>query len=289
MTPAKAFTLPGRVAGVVVSRLRERLAPVPKLRTVAGVSLTLHDGIDLGASDYDSAWAFSLMQSATTFFDVGANRGETALLALIAGVEHLVVIDADADALASCTRNIAANFPGRLVRFVRCFVGDSDEGTRAFYAVRGGAANSMYAQHAVTAARIGQRLQVANRRLDTLCEQSGLVPDLVKIDIEGAERLALRGASKLAARGKTRFLVEMHSNPELTMQDNAAAVLTWAGDSSYEVFYLKHHQRLTSPEPIAGRGRCHLLLQPQGWDYPAQLHGIAQGAPLPKGRPHAAA
>lgn len=47
-------------------------------------------------------------------------------------------------------------------------------------------------------------------RLDTAFGRAGLVPDLVKLDIEGYEIDALRGAAGLIAGGRTRFLVEFH-------------------------------------------------------------------------------
>ena len=37
------------------------------------------------------------------------------------------------------------------------------------------------------------------------------MPDLVKIDIEGAEMLALRGAKKMLSSGMPTLLIEVHS------------------------------------------------------------------------------
>lgn len=47
-------------------------------------------------------------------------------------------------------------------------------------------------------------------RLDTLFAEREEVPDIVKIDVEGAELQVLSGATKLLKNGHTRFLVEYH-------------------------------------------------------------------------------
>ena len=53
------------------------------------------------------------------------------------------------------------------------------------------------------------RHQVATVRLDTFIAQSGLQPDFVKIDIEGAESLALQGSQKLLANSAPVLMVEV--------------------------------------------------------------------------------
>lgn len=54
----------------------------------------------------------------------------------------------------------------------------------------------------------------------------------------------------------------------------------WCAEVGYGAWYLKEHVRLTQPEPIAHRGRCHLLVQPSDWEYPEWLRSIPQGAPV---------
>lgn len=51
---------------------------------------------------------------------------------------------------------------------------------------------------------------VLSVRLDTVFAREGVIPDLVKIDIEGYEFEALKGAGNLIAGGRTRFLIEFH-------------------------------------------------------------------------------
>jgi len=48
-------------------------------------------------------------------------------------------------------------------------------------------------------------------RLDTLIQKEGLMlPDVMKIDIEGAEAMALRGARKLLCERKPHLVIELH-------------------------------------------------------------------------------
>jgi FkbM family methyltransferase len=56
--------------------------------------------------------------------------------------------------------------------------------------------------------------------IDTLCADFGLTPGLIKIDVEGAEYGVLQGSKACAKKGQTHYLVEMHSNPQMTMVAN---------------------------------------------------------------------
>ena len=138
----------------------------------------------------------------------------------------------------------------------------------------------MYAGHARSAAALDAWYQVETTTLDALVHRYSWVPDLVKIDVEGAEAQVLAGASNLAADKRTRFLVEMHSPPELPMEGNAQKVLDWCREQGYTPWYCARASRLTHAGQIAHRGKCHLLLQPETWPYPAFLQTIQQGAEI---------
>ena len=89
----------------------------------------------------------------------------------------------------------------------------------------------------------------------------------MKIDVEGAEALVLEGAKNLAKTTDIKILVEMHSNVDLKMEDNASKILKWCKEVGYEAWYLKTNKKMVSPEIIKHRGRCHLLLIPAKYDY----------------------
>jgi FkbM family methyltransferase len=51
---------------------------------------------------------------------------------------------------------------------------------------------------------------VSTVRLDTYCEKNGVVPDVIKIDVEGAEGMVLRGAATILQRCRPVLVVSMH-------------------------------------------------------------------------------
>ncbi len=273
-------------AGSVLRKIERRARfhlglPKPKEEVrLLGHELTLYEGTVSKEADKDDAWLLALARDSRCMMDVGANIGQSAVLALVAGVERLVCVEAAAPALMMCVENVLTNFPSATFTPVMCFASNADGGTTPLYTYRHGAANSMFASHANTAAKHGTRLDVPNRTLSAVARDTGIQPDLVKIDIEGAESLALEGARELARDHQPRFMVEMHSCAELPMRDNAGQVLDWCASEGYTAHYMAEHTPLKSPETIGHRGRCHLLLCPADQPYPSYLPAIPQGAPL---------
>ncbi len=251
-------------------------------RQLLGHQLVVRDGSFPVQVDYDDAWFYACAQHAEVVFDVGANVGHSALMALLCpSVKQVVLVDANWEALTVAAENLVRNQLSTRARFVTAFAAETSNQTVDFWTVGAGAAGSMYASHATTAARAGNVRQVSTVSLDGLATGFGVVPDLVKIDVEGAESKVLLGSPEIAAARKTRFIVEMHSMAELTMAHNASLVLDWVKSVGFQAWYLASATRVDSPEPIQHRGRCHLLLQPSDWPYPEWLATIPQSAALP--------
>ena len=55
-----------------------------------------------------------------------------------------------------------------------------------------------------------RKISMQTIRLDTFCSESNLRPDLVKIDVEGAELLVLRGAAKLLGESRPTIILAVH-------------------------------------------------------------------------------
>jgi FkbM family methyltransferase len=247
-----------------------------------GRALTLQRGSLRQPPDYDDAWFVACARHANSLFDIGANVGSDAVLALATGqIKRVALVEANPDALVVAADNLIRNGLSAAAHFVPAFASDVEGGTAILWTTGTGAAGSMYAAHAVTAAARGQRIDVATTTVDALCGLLAFQPDFVKIDVEGAESKVLAGSVRLAATGTARFLVELHSNAELSMQANAQRILDWCGAVGYSAWYLKEHVALSDAGQVAQRGRCHVLLQPSGWPYPDWLRGIAQSAALP--------
>ncbi|MBR9758658.1 MAG: FkbM family methyltransferase, partial [Algicola sp.] len=151
-----------------------------------------------------------------------------------------------------------------------------------FYTIGAGAAGSMHADHAKSAAAINSHSMVTTVTLDDLYAYYNLSPDLVKIDVEGAETQVMKGAEKLAKESQCAFFIEMHHVKNVPMIEGAKQMLLWCEKHNYVAWYLKTGKPLEVPETIAHRGKCHLLLLPKGTEYPEYLKEIKPHHPLPE-------
>ncbi len=231
--------------------------------------------------DYDDGWLLALAYHSSSVFDVGCNIGQAGFLLLYPGrINKIVMIDPNPKALAISAENMILNHFSHKVQFVCAFAAENTGEQISFFTTGIGAAGSMYKTHAKTAAKLGRSFLVPTISLDWLSDWYQWVPDLVKIDTEGAEYRVLLGSTALAKKQETKFLVEMHSNKELSMSDNARNILDWCAGNKYTAWYLKEKKVLDSPAVIEKRGRCHLLLLPGGEDFPAYLKSIEQSADL---------
>lgn len=249
---------------------------------LSGLRIKLLKGTMRTKSDKDDAWFFALAENSEHLFDIGCNVGYMSLIAAIQKKNKSIVLaDPNPEALAKAAQNMVVNNFGLKTKFVAAFIGDSDGDKVKFYTVGSGAAGSMYASHAETASAVNSYYEVQKMTLDTLVKEVGQLPDLIKIDVEGAEYLVLQGATQTAALQKSTFFIEMHALKELSMKENATWVLNWCKENDYNAYYLKTALELTDPEIIASRGKCHLLLLPKNERYPEYLKNIKEGSPLP--------
>lgn len=230
-------------------------------------------------ADYDEAWNLALAARAKVFFDIGCNKGVYALAAALVNPDVVAVCaDASPRILARAAYHFIINGVIDRIRLVCGFVSDGSEEEVNFFLQGHGAVGSRHDDHLAEAGV--KPVKVSTTTVDRMSEQFKLVPDLVKIDVEGAELEVLRGASKTADTGECRFVVEMHTIKTKPMLENARDVLAWCKEHGLDAWYLKEHRRLDDPQDIAARGRCHLLLQPAGTAYPDGLDSLPQGASL---------
>ncbi len=250
---------------------------------LCGVSLNTYKGTIRRKTDQDDAWFFLLAKHHDCIFDIGANVGYTALLAMIQDPNReYLLVDPNPLALQKAQGNLLRNNMGFKARYYSAFVSDKSKKQIKFYTLGSGAAGSMHASHAVSAAAIGASKKVSTVTLNYLYEYYNIRPDLVKIDVEGAETLVMEGARVLAEKTKCTFFIEMHNLKDLGMEKAAEMMLAWSDDMGYRVWYLKTGKELESGKTIAERGKCHLLLLPKEEPYLSYLKGVKQNAPLPK-------
>lgn len=244
-----------------------------------GHPLTVVKGT-ITAEDYDDAWFYLLARNSSVLFDIGANIGSTALLAAVAGIKKMVLVDPNPEALACAAKNMIINSMSAGCHFVNAFASSRSGEMMKFYTIGYGAAGSMYASHAQTASTLNSYSMVKTITLDELSDSLGLVPDFIKIDVEGAEALVLQGARNLAANSNIRFLIELHATREQSMKMNTELIIQWCKETGYQAWYLKEEEILSEPSKVAHRGKCHILIQPYCFHYPDFLRGVKEGTRL---------
>lgn len=138
-------------------------------------------------------------------WDVGANCGTFSSFCLSKGVKHtILLVEPDIFLMSILLQNAMAFH----INPICAAISDSIDIVELNVAGRGRASNSI-------STAVGRSEQgsvrfshaVPTLTLDFLVKKYGL-PDFVKIDIEGAELLAMNGATELINSRKTRFLIE---------------------------------------------------------------------------------
>ena len=191
-----------------------------------------------------------------------------------------MLIEANPDTLVVACEHLIKNNLSSKANFIAAFVSDTDDTEVKLWTVGLGSASSCYPEHAKSASSIGSYICVPTITLDTVCSLYGIIPDLIKIDVEGAEYEVLRGSARLASHQSSRFFVEVHANPSLPLLKNTVNILRWCDEVEYRAWYLKEAVHLADASQIKPGGGCHLLLQPASWKYPEWLKGIAESSNL---------
>jgi FkbM family methyltransferase len=160
----------------------------------------------------------ALARPGDVVYDVGANIGLYTRLLSTLGVGEVVAFEPVAANRALYRRNVAL---GRIAESVRCLaiaLSDRDEEAEfqlddmqstsgTLDRVTGGAPSE--GRRNLGLAPRTER--VACRRLDSLVSGGEIPPpDLMKLDVEGAEALVLRGGLEVLRRHRPRLLVELH-------------------------------------------------------------------------------
>lgn len=245
-----------------------------------GRKILVTKGAFFREGEKDDAWLYLLGQHHRRIADVGCNVGQSSLLMTIGMENEIICIDPNPRALAICAENLIYNGLSERATFVNSFVSDKDGAEIEFYTVGSGAAGSMYASFARSAARLNQSTLVKTATLERICNSCSFNPDFIKIDVEGAEALVLQGMSGGVLMHKPDIFVEVHSGKELDIVSNTNRILRWCELNGYRAFYVKEHLPLTDVKRIERRGRYHLLLMPSEKEYPSYLKSVDENSTL---------
>jgi FkbM family methyltransferase len=191
-------------------------------------------------------WIHELLRPGNTFFDAGAHYGWMSLAAChrVGAKGKVVAFEASPPLLECLQYNKHANRFQQL-EIVAKAVSESEGQWVPFYVADQGDSflNSLVDHPMEPVAGAPQQkatIKVQTVTLDEFSTTRKLQPDLVKIDVEGAELLVLRGCRRILAECRPRFIVAVHP--------------TWlpAGQNATELFELfrGHGYRVTASETV---------------------------------------
>jgi FkbM family methyltransferase len=160
----------------------------------------------LAFADATSPFLWSKIKPGMTVFDVGANKGQMALLfAALVGPKGLVVsLEPAPQEFERFVRNLALN-PGVPIRAIH-----------AAAAAARGSARFAYSPDRATEGRLDEAaggVDVRTIPLDDLL-MDGAVPDVMKIDVEGGAFGVLDGAARILDEHAPSVYIELHSPGE---------------------------------------------------------------------------
>jgi methyltransferase, FkbM family len=207
-----------------------------------------------GYSEPETArFILSFLRPGMVFFDVGAHIGEYALLASrrVGPCGEVHAFEPQPSTLALLENNVEVNGL-RNVRLNGCAVSDRDE--EVDFGVRAEPSLSSIVREGkpLDGQELLCSLKVPSRTLDEYCGECGRWPDLIKIDVEGAELLVLQGAEGLLAEppGRAPCLVfEYDEDNYSRFGYEFRDILSVLGRAGYRMFRLDPQGR---PQLIDG-------------------------------------
>jgi FkbM family methyltransferase len=167
----------------------------------------------LGVYETETAnWLKFHMKEDTVFFDLGANAGYFTLLGgRQVGSGSVIAFEPVPSNVSVIEANIRAN---NLTNCVVEGVAISDFGGEAQFSLERNNANSHLSELQVSHMRssCAEKIDVKTMTLDAFVSQAHVKPDLIKIDVEGAEMKVLRGAEGILREYKPTCLISTHSS-----------------------------------------------------------------------------
>ncbi|MBP7148922.1 MAG: FkbM family methyltransferase [Acidobacteria bacterium] len=175
-----------------------------------------------GYYERDEAALFdSLLRPGSTVLDIGANIGYYAVAAgRKVGDGRVIAFEPVPATYERLCRNLELNRCARVTPVL--FAAADSAGERTIYLVDGDPGSSSFGPRAA-----GQSvLRVGTRRVDDVLAELGIGHvDLVKMDVEGAERVALEGMRGVLGRSRPAILMEINPPQLRAAGDSPSALL----------------------------------------------------------------
>ena len=218
----------------------------------------------------ETALVRQLLSPGDTFVDVGAHWGYFSLLAAerLGPTGRVVAIEADPRVFGVLERTCALNQLDRLTAVHAAVADGPGELTLAGFDER---QDNWGLSRLVLDSEAGQggedaatSYRVRAAALDDLLDEQGVgVVDLVKMDIEGAEALALRGMRRGRESGRyRRLLIELHPEALPAFGTTAADLVALILASGYRGYTVDHSLAAGRRAAYAANLKAEALLRP---------------------------
>jgi FkbM family methyltransferase len=190
----------------------------------------------------ETALLRALLRPGMTCVDVGANWGYFTLLAAdLTGVQGCVIaLEPDPRLFQTLRRNVEANDLGQVQALQ---LAASDAPGSLWLEGHDPRSDNRGTSHLVSTVRDGTvSFRVESSTIDALLDARNVsMVDLLKMDIEGAEALALRGMREgLAARRYARVLLELHPTLLGEHGSSVGEIISLMLDAGYRGWWIDH-------------------------------------------------
>jgi FkbM family methyltransferase len=223
----------------IALRNAQRLGP-PVVVEIEGLSLQLdlRDGLCRGLwaeRAFPQGHALKAMcREGDVVIDAGANVGHMALLAAkaVGPTGHVIAIEPAERSFSLLQANAERNFPGRITA-IRAACDETDGTATLFVSEYSEEFNSLRPDSVLDA---GHQEVVPARSLGSLSRELDLTPDVVKVDVEGAEWPALKGLFDGGDAPRPRSLmVEAYSVNTRGFGYQPSTMCRWLGERGYDL------------------------------------------------------
>jgi FkbM family methyltransferase len=214
-------------------------------KTLNGYTYKLVPDLALSADTYEPhmiAWLTKYLKPQGVFWDVGANWGFIALAAArIVGQDgNIIAIEPSLSNLDWLKRHVEINSCAEPITVLESAVCERDGGHITFSLLEDGRSpsNSLMFSNNVNSdkPKISQEVTVPAISLDGLMEREQRLPDIVKIDVEGAELRVLQGATQLLnSQNKPIVILAVHPF-WLASQDDDREIMKILQCGGYKIF-----------------------------------------------------
>ncbi|MBL7843311.1 MAG: FkbM family methyltransferase [Cyclobacteriaceae bacterium] len=248
-----------------LSRLKEQIITLGGFRSGFSLFILGHHfnvGYSLRSKqpDRDYAVILQLAKGKQCIFDVGANHGIISLLLASSNPKAFIhAFEASEEAVNIINKNIYLNDLSPNVRVINTLVADRSGYAIPFYSEgsSGGAS--------IVKGRLGHNVEIykSTLSLDDYVSSAKATPDFIKMDIEGAENIAIKGMKDILRNFRPTIFIELHEFQEKKLYENAQDILDFVSPMHYLMVYLRTGKPIENATVLKDRGRCHVVLLPQ--------------------------